>query len=98
MENMKGIYPPRLTLSPDVAEALRRGLSESQLSYREAAREIGISPGYLHALVHGRRCPRRPVARALIVVLRLDEEDAHALMQEAVDDKIISKPTRQERN
>ena len=56
------------------------------MSYRAAAREIGISHGYLHGLVHGTRCPSRRVAEALIEGLPLGWEDAQALLDRAVAD------------
>ena len=59
-------YPPRQMLPEDVAAALKDALDVSQMSYREAAREIGISHGYLHGLVHGNRRASKRVAKALI--------------------------------
>ena len=79
-------YAPRRTLPPDIALALRMALDESQLSYRAAAREIGISHSYLHALTRGTRCPRRRTAEEIIVVLPLDLEAEAHLLREAVDD------------
>ena len=68
-----------------MAEALRIALLELRLSYRKAAREIGISYGYLHGLTHGTRSPSVTVAERLIAVLPLDSEDAAALLAEAVE-------------
>ena len=79
------IYPPRQTLPPSVARSLRRALDESQLSYRKAASEIGISHGYLHSLVHGTRCPSKAVARSLVAALPLGWDEGQALMREAVE-------------
>lgn len=78
-------YRARHLLSQTVACSLKRALAESQLSYRSAAAEIGITHGYLHALVKGARCPSRTVARGLARVLPLGPAETLALMAEAVD-------------
>ena len=84
------IYPPRQTLSLDVAKSLKRALVESQLSYRSAARAIGISHGYLHLLVHGSRCPSKAIARSLVGVLPLTEDEGRALLAEAVERRVTT--------
>ena len=75
----------RCTIPLGVAHALKTALDESQLSYRAAAKEIGIAHSYLHALARGTRCPTRPVAKSRISVLPIDADDAVALLREAIE-------------
>lgn len=51
--------------------------------WREAARKVGILPGYLCMLEHGDRCPSRAVAHDLIAALDLDPEVAAWLLEVA---------------
>lgn len=85
MENTGTSYPPRQTLSPDVADGLRQGLVESHLTYTAAAQLAGISHGYLHHLTHGVRCPSNMVAGALISTLNLGPYAVGALLQQAAE-------------
>jgi transcriptional regulator with XRE-family HTH domain len=57
------------------------------MSYRQAAKRIGISHGYLCELEHGRRSPSVIVANAIMDVYRIDDpDDRHVLVVAAVDD------------
>lgn len=73
-------------LSPDVAAGLRAARLGLGLSFRDAARRVGIGYGYLSELEHSHRCPSVTVAHALITALRLDEDLARQLLQEARPD------------
>ena len=77
-------YEPRRTLDPDVAALLRRYRTERRWSYRRAARETGVSFGYLAMLESARRAPSRVTVEALISAYRMNPTDAAALRAEAL--------------
>ena len=87
-----GHYPPRRTLPPDVASALRAARQQSGLTNRDAAAQIGIDPSYLSKLVRGSRAPSSVVVEQLIAVLPLSEGDQQALRDAAVRDRGKSRP------
>jgi transcriptional regulator with XRE-family HTH domain len=51
-------------LSPAVVKKVRRLLAEGRLSQRKIARQLGISPGSVAAIRHGRRRDDPPRGRS----------------------------------
>lgn len=66
-------------LSPQLAAALREARLARGWSFRQAARELGVSPAGLHHLEHGVRLPSTVMAEVLIHGLGLDELTARRL-------------------
>lgn len=85
--DMETTYPPRHTLPPDVANALRSARLDRRLSLRAAARRVGIPHGYLCALEQGKRCPSLAVAQDLVDGLQLKGDLAERLLRVALPDK-----------
>jgi transcriptional regulator with XRE-family HTH domain len=71
------------------AARLRAGLRG-----REAARLLGLDPGYLVRLETGQRVPSATVARRLAEVLVLTEDETAALMGAAVTDAGADHPAK----
>jgi hypothetical protein len=71
---------------PDLANAIDDACR--RLGYRPAARALGVSPGYLHLLAHGKRKPSIVVAEILIAGLRLDHDVAFRLRQLAAPTRV----------
>ena len=46
--------------------------------------------GTLHLLVHGSRCPSKAIARSLVGVLPLTEDEGRALLAEAVERRVTT--------
>lgn len=81
----------RPPLDPATAQALGAARRARGWSYRQAARETGVSAGHLHNLEHANRAPSLSVAEALIATYRLwrtpaETDLAYALRVQAVDD------------
>ena len=70
----------RATLPTDLARRLREHRHRLELTYTEAAEQVGISRGYLANLEAGDRCPSVAVAELLADRLELDADLANALM------------------
>lgn len=64
------------------------------MGLRQAARRLGISPGYLSNLEAGRRCPSRSMAEQLADGLRMNERDCATLFAAAVEDVGRDHPLR----
>jgi transcriptional regulator with XRE-family HTH domain len=65
---------------------LRTARERAGLGVREAARQAGLSPGYVAHLEAGDRCPSRTVAARLAAVLELDDEERAQLCAAAITD------------
>ena len=76
MENTR-----RRELPTDLANGLRSARSAQGLGLREAARIIGITPGYLTLLEQGKRFPSLGVALRLAATLDLSREPAAKLLE-----------------
>jgi hypothetical protein len=70
-------WPERRVLPKDVAYLLK--IARKGRSFRRAARDTGLDPGYICALEHGRRAPSIVVAEALIAGYRMSSADAERL-------------------
>jgi ribosome-binding protein aMBF1 (putative translation factor) len=79
-------YPPRQTLSADLAAALWRARAESGLTNRRLSQLVGIDPSYVSKIVRGSRRPSLVVAERLVEFLPLSEGEKEALFDCAVRD------------
>jgi transcriptional regulator with XRE-family HTH domain len=77
-------YEQRRTLAPDVAELLRRHRLARGWSYRQAAKETGVSYSYLAMLEAAARAPSVVLAEALIDAYGIGPGDAEALRSAAL--------------
>lgn len=80
--------------SAELGPALTAARKRVGLQMRDAARQMGISPGYLADLEHGRRCPSVAVAVELHRVLMLTEEETRMLAASSVAGRGRSHPYR----
>lgn len=78
----------RHVLPPDLAAELHCARLRRGLGLREAARQVGIRPGYLTLLEQGKRCPSVAVAHelAMALALELSPDDRAWLMSVARPD------------
>jgi transcriptional regulator with XRE-family HTH domain len=75
----------RCSPPPGLGSTLNAARVRTGYGLREAARVLGISPGYLAHLEAGRRCPSRTVALVLVDGLRLDDDERSQVLAAAVD-------------
>jgi DNA-binding XRE family transcriptional regulator len=87
-------FPPRRTVSPQVAEMLAAARRGRGLSIRQAAGLIGCAPGTVVHLEKGRRAPSLITARAVIAAYRLGPDAAALLLADAVHDAGKCSPYR----
>jgi len=80
--------------APEFGPMLRAARARAGLQMRDAARQAGISAGYLADLEHGRRCPSVAVAAELYRVLALTPEETQFLASTAVAGRGRSNPYR----
>lgn len=76
----------RRTPPEGLGPMLRAARERAGLGVREAARQAGLSGGYVCDLEAGRRCPSATVAARLAEVLTLDEQGRALLYGAAVTD------------
>ena len=76
----------RRCLPPGVGDLLRDARLRRGWSLRQAANYIGVSPGHLCNLEHGRRAPRVWLVERLVHQLRLSSAEAGALLAHAAPD------------
>lgn len=90
----------RRTPPPEFGPALTAARRAAGLSGREAARRIGVGPGYLRNLEAGTRCPSVSVAESIAEALRLDAAARAVILAGAVSDAGRDHPRklRRERN
>lgn len=81
---MHATVPVRRTPPETFAPTLKSARAATGLGLREAARAIGITSSYLHALEAGRRCPSRTVAERIAAALVVDEAARVVLFSAAV--------------
>lgn len=81
---------PPATFGP----ALRQARERAGLGLREAARDIGLSSGYLANLEAGERCPSVTVAHRIADTLDLNETERAQVLAAAVDDAGADHPSR----
>lgn len=84
----------RRTPPDGLGQALRAAREQVGLGLREAARQCGLSAGYLAHLEAGERCPSVAVAERLAEVLQLGATAGALLGAAAVDDAGRSHPAR----
>lgn len=87
------VWPERRTLPPAIAAALREARQARGLGLREAARRVGVWPGYLCLLEQGKRCPSLAVAQDLVDELGLNRVLALELLALAPRDAGRSRQT-----
>lgn len=75
----------RRTPPPELGPMLNAARLRAGYGLREAARVLGITPGYLVHLEAGRRCPSRTVALSLADGLALTGGERAQLFAAAVD-------------
>ena len=85
-------WPPRRTVSPELAAMLAAARRRRGWSLRRAAREIGCSPGTVVHLEKSRRAPSVILAWDIIRAYRLGDAQADMLLDDAVDDAGKSSP------
>lgn len=88
MEQVRRVPPAEL------GPILRAARARAGFGLREAARDIGISSGYLADLERGIRCPSVPVAADLHRVLHLTNDEARLLAASAVEGRGRAHPYR----
>lgn len=88
---MENSYPlenaHRREIGPRLGSEIDAARSRAGLTFREAARRIGISAGYLCELTKGRRCPSTGVAEDIVAVLPMTAGAAEELRRVAVERK-----------
>lgn len=73
---------------------LRTARERAGLGQREAARDLGLSAGYMAHLEAGERCPSATVADRIADLLGLDQAEREQLLAAAVDDAGRDHPER----
>jgi len=64
----------RTEMPSELVEDLHRCFKDSGISYRALARMVGRSPGYLHNVFHGERCPRAETLLALYQHIKIPDK------------------------
>lgn len=78
----------------ELGPMLKAARARAGLGLREAARQIGISSGYLADLERGDRCPSVTVGALLFRVLCLTEDEGQVLAASVVADRGRDHPLR----
>lgn len=87
-------WPPRRTISGQLAAMLATVRRRRGYSLREAARRSGCTAGTIVHLEKARRAPSIITAWGIINGYRLDDTEAEMLLAEAVDNAGKSSPYR----
>lgn len=78
----------------DLGPMLKAARARAGLGLREAARQVGISSGYLADLEGGDRCPSVTVGKLLFQVLCLTDDEGRVLAASVVADRGRDHPLR----
>jgi len=84
----------RRTMPTETGRMINTARLRAEYRGREAARLIGISPGYLVNLEVGRRAPSRTMVGRLHALLGFTPQELAELLAVAVDDAGLNRPTR----
>ena len=79
---------------PELGPMLKAARARAALGLREAARQAGISSGYLADLERGDRCPSVPLTLELHRVLQFTDDEVRLLASAAVAGRGRAHPYR----